>query len=141
MHFLDLLLLRFMSDEGDAGGRTQIWLPRIHAFLYDFSLIEQLTGIGTYKGMFLATDKYLGFHNDYVSTLICYGILGLFCLLSLLWYPIHISKKYKRFVIATIIYLALSMFTIEPFTGSQWGCLYFYIYILTLSQINHAQKV
>lgn len=33
LHMLDLLILRFQSDAGDAGGRTEIWIPRINAFL------------------------------------------------------------------------------------------------------------
>ena len=33
-HVLDLLILRFMSDAGDAGGRTEIWSIRISAFFF-----------------------------------------------------------------------------------------------------------
>lgn len=42
---LDLLLLRFQSDAGDAGGRMQIWMPRLNSFFSDSNIFELFFGV------------------------------------------------------------------------------------------------
>lgn len=134
-HVLDLLFLRFISDAGDVGGRTWIWRTRIFAFFSEYNVFQWIFGIGTMNSLTLGTGRVLGFHNDFLSTLIRYGLVGLFSLFSLLLFPIiKAPKKRKWIVFAAIIYLMLCMSSIEPFTGGQWGSLYFYLYILMLSQ-------
>lgn len=140
LHFLDLLLLRFESDEGDAGGRTLIWVPRLNAFFGEGDLIQWLFGVGRDKSLVLGTGRALGFHNDYLAALVRYGFVGIFCLLSSLIVPITKSVNHKGIVIAAVVYLGLCMSSIEPFTGGQWGSLYFYIYILMLSQVKYEEK-
>ena len=139
LHFLDLLLLRFESDEGDAGGRTLIWVSRLNAFLGEGDLIQWLFGVGRDKSLLLGTGKLLGFHNDFLAVLVMYGFIGLICLLSMLISPIIKSVNHKGIVCAAVVYLALCMFSIEPFTGGQWSSLYFYIYILMLSQVRYEE--
>lgn len=137
LHMLDLLILRFQSDEGDAGGRTEIWIPRINAFFNECNPMQWIFGIGTDNAMKLGTNQFIGFHNDYLSVLVKYGFIGFISLLSLLISPIIYCRKHKGIVFAGIIYLGLCMCSIEPFTGGQWGCLYFYLYILVLSQTKY----
>ena len=134
-HVLDLLILRFMSDAGDVGGRTWIWQTRISAFLSECDVFQLFFGIGATNALTLGTGRVLGFHNDFLSILIRYGFIGLFSLFSLLLFPIiKAPKKRKWIVFAATIYLILCMSSIEPFTSGQWGSLYFYLYILMLSQ-------
>lgn len=138
-HFLDLLLLRFESDEGDAGGRAWIWVSRLNAFFGECNLFQWIFGVGRDKSLLLGTGKLLGFHNDFLAVLVMYGFIGLICLLSMLISPIIKSVNHKGIVCAAVVYLALCMFSIEPFTGGQWSCLYFYIYILMLSQVRYEE--
>lgn len=137
LHMLDLLLLRFLSDSGDAGGRTEIWIPRMNAFFNECSPLQWFFGLGTDESMKLGTGGYLGFHNDYLAVLVKYGFVGFFCLLVLIVKPLLSCKTNKGLVFAGIVYLALCMLSIEPFTGGQWGCLYFYLFILLLSQASY----
>ena len=137
LHMLDLLILRFLSDEGDAGGRMEIWIPRLNAFFYECSPMQWLFGLGTDKAMRLGTGQFIGFHNDYLSILVKYGMIGFFCLIGLLVKPIMSCKNKKGIVFAGIVYMSVCMFSIEPFTGGQWGCLYFYLYVLLLSQVRN----
>lgn len=139
LHFLDLLLLRFESDGGDAGGRALIWVPRLNAFFGECNLIQWLFGVGRDKSLVLGTGRLLGFHNDFLAVLVMYGFIGLIGLFSLLISPIIKSVNHKGIVIAAVVYIALCMSSIEPFTGGQWGCLYFYIYILMLSQVRYEE--
>lgn len=137
-HVLDLLILRFMSDAGDAGGRTEIWITRISTFFSECNIFQWFFGIGSTNSLRLGTEGILGFHNDFLSVLISYGLVGLFSLFNLLIFPIiKASKKQKWITLTATIYLVLCMSTIEPFTSGQWGTLYFYLYILMLSQVNH----
>lgn len=141
LHMLDLLILRFLSDEGDAGGRSEIWIPRINAFLNDCNPIQWMFGLGTDAAMRLGTSKYIGFHNDYLAVLVKYGFVGFSCLLGLLLKPVLSSIINKGIVAAGIVYISLCMFSIEPFTGGQWGCLYFYLYIILLSQVKYEKSI
>lgn len=138
LHILDLLILRFMSDAGDAGGRTEIWSTRLMYFFNECSPLQWLFGVGAEKSITLGTGRVLGFHNDFISVLVRYGIIGLLALLGMLISPVIYTKKKKRgIVLAATTYLVIYMSTIEPFTGGQWGCLYFYLYILMLSQSKY----
>lgn len=139
--FFDLIILRFISDAGDAGGRTEIWLPRMTAFFNECTPLQWLFGIGTDASMTLGTNQYVGFHNDYLAILVRYGIVGFVCLLGLLFKPFIDSCRDKGLVKVALLYLALCMFSIEPFSGGQWGCLYFYLYILVLSQIGYERAI
>lgn len=140
-HMLDLLILRFQSDAGDAGGRTEIWMPRINAFFNDCSPLQWIFGLGTDESMRLGTNQFIGFHNDYLSVLVKYGFIGFFCLIGLLLKPLICCRKNKGIVFSGLIYIALCIFFIEPFTGGQWGCLYFYLYILMLSQTDYEKNI
>lgn len=140
LHFLDLLLLRFESDGGDAGGRALIWVTRLKAFFGECNLFQWLFGVGRDKSLVLGTGQLLGSHNDFLAVLVMYGFIGFICLLSLLISPIIKSVNHKGIVIAAVVYIALCMFSIEPFTGGQWGCFYFYIYILMLSQVRYEEE-
>lgn len=139
--FLDLLLLRFVSDEGDLGGRGYIWETRLSHFFSDLNVFQWFFGIGREQALTLGTGRILGFHNDFISVLVCYGFIGLVCLFFMLISPIiYACKQNKPIVFALVLYLALCMCSIEPFTGGQWGCLYFYIYILMLSQNRYDES-
>lgn len=139
-HFLDLLILRYMSDAGDLGGRSTIWIPRLQAFLDSSSPLEILFGLGKTKSMVLGTDGMLGFHNDYLAILVRYGFVGFACLLSLICWPLFKARK-KGLILAVVLYFMLIMFSIEPFTGGQWGCLYFYVLIIMLSQVDYERNI
>lgn len=140
-HVLDLLILRFISDAGDAGGRTEIWSIRISAFFSECNVFQWLFGIGTNNALRLGTGRVLGFHNDFLSVLVRYGFVGLLSLTGLLISPIiHAPKGKKCIVFSAVLFMAICMNTIEPFTSGQWGTLYFYLYILMLSQMKYADN-
>lgn len=140
-HVLDLLILRFISDAGDAGGRTEIWSIRISAFFSECNVFQWLFGIGTNNALRLGTGRVLGFHNDFLSVLVRYGFVGLLSLTGLLISPIiHAPKRKKCIVFSAVLFMAICMNTIEPFTSGQWGTLYFYLYILMLSQMKYADN-
>ena len=136
---LDLLLLRFQSDAGDAGGRMQIWMPRLNSFFSDSNIFELFFGVGTKQSLFVGTYKLLGSHNDYIAIVVRYGIVGLLSLLTLILSPIIKAKRNKGCVIAAVVYISVCMFSIEPFSAGQWSLLCFYLFIVILSQLNHEE--
>lgn len=141
LHMLDLLFIRFISDKGDLGGRGYIWEVRLNHFISDLNVFQKLFGIGKDQALTLGTGRILGFHNDFLSILVRYGFIGLGCLISMLIVPIkNASINNKPIVFALVTYITLCMCSIEPFTGGQWGCLYFYIFILMLSQIEYEEN-
>ena len=138
--FFDLILLRFQSDSGDAGGRIIIWEARLKAFFNDCNILQQLFGVGFHQSRYLGTPKLLGSHNDYIAILTSYGFVGLIALFSIFLYPIRKAKEYKSYVLIAILYMIICMFSIEPFTSGHWSCYYFYLYILLLSQYRSSNK-
>lgn len=141
LHMLDLLILRFQSDEGDVGGRSEIWIPRLNAFFNECNPMQWMFGLGNDNAMRLGTNQFIGFHNDFLSVLVKYGFFGTFLLLSSLISPVLHCGRFKGVVFAGIVYMCLCMSSIEPFTGGQWGCLYFYLYILVLSQTKYEKSI
>lgn len=132
----DFLISRFSNDEGELGGRKLIWTSKMADFSAQASLLDWLVGIG-HKGA-LAMSTYinnksvLGFHNDFIAILISYGIIGLFIVLSLYFYPIF---KYKDpQVTAICIYLIIISMTLEPLSSGALDIFYLYFYACILGE-------
>lgn len=131
MGFMDLLFSRFNNDVGEIGGRRIIWFGKLSDFAGMASPIDWLIGIGRRKGFSLSSNlgnqNVMGFHNDYLAFLLCYGILGLFLLLTLLIYPILKFKDAR--VTAGVVYLMLISWSLEPLSSGMLDFFYYYFFL------------
>lgn len=133
--YFDMLEYRIMNDEGTGSGRTEIWKAKLSAFS-EGNLINMFFGYGHVGGANIS-GKHIGFHNDFIGFLVDYGVIGLFFLLYMLYYPIRILPKgslKKPSIIVLIVFLAMSFVTLEPLLTGIMGYFTFYMYALLLAK-------
>jgi len=135
--YTDFFVARIEAEDGTGTHRTEIWYSKLRAFLALENPISWFLGVGQSEGTQLGdylgqTVKALSTHNDYLSILIYYGIVGLALLYSVITYPLRICKKEERpQIISLLVYLLMCSMTIEPLANGSfvyWG-LFFYIII------------
>jgi hypothetical protein len=115
-NYFELLMMRIEADDGTGSGRLDIWNSRLRTFSNQDPL-QILFGMGQKQGLTLGTYNYVGSHNEFISTLVIYGIVGLIILIGLLLYPIiNANQEHKSLVSILIIYLVISFMTLEPLT-------------------------
>lgn len=113
---LDGLIMRFMSEDVQTGsGRTDIWEVGMNTF-FNKSSVTILFGLGEGQASSMAymNGTYWSPHNNYLSVLYEYGVIGLtiFCiwLCSMLLYA---KTRESR---ALMLFIVVNCMTIVPFT-------------------------
>jgi O-antigen ligase len=135
--YFDYLVARFNADDGTGAKRTTIWTTKLSLFYSEGSTLDWLFGIGQ-KGCY-----YLGFsagratHNDFISVLISYGIIGVVFLFYAIAYPLTIcSKKVRPQVVAFLAYLFMCSMFIEPLARGNIAYIGFFFYITQFARQN-----
>lgn len=125
------------STDGNAS-RIFIWKASTHLFTQNW-----LTGLGTgdakdelmkeYKnrGMTTEYEIALNSHNQFLSTAIAIGILGLLILFLMLFYPFILSIKQHNYIIIGFTVLILINLMVESMFETQAG-LVFYAFMNTI---------
>lgn len=139
-NYFELLIARVETDDGTGGGRIDIWLNRLANFKNEDPL-AMIFGLGREYGLKLGGGRFQGSHNEFISTLVVYGIVGLLILLYLLWYPLKIVVKQNRILVVIFItYLSLCFMTLEPITWANYISIIMF-YCLTLSIAKNKEFV
>ena len=131
----DLLILRVNEDQSTGGGRFEIWNEKL-SYLMNYP--RYLIGAG-YKGSIYDFPPFnTDCHNEFISTLLNYGILGLLLLLLIPFKIFLRTKKYKVIVIALLLYSYVAFFTLSPISSmTGWvGIPLLFPIILRLSNNN-----
>ena len=127
--YMDFLVARFQLDDGTGGSRTTIWADKLYAFITKGNAINWLFGFGQ------RADEKLGMemasHNDFISVLLFYGVVGLVLLIGAISYPIRIcSKSVRPQVVALLSYLVMCSMSIDPLVKGNVAYLSFFFYII-----------
>lgn len=136
-HYMDLLLVRMQEESLSTGThRTEIWASKINAFTRDNNMLHWLFGIGRMNSLALGDYKIArdgaAFHNQYLATLVNYGIVGSCMLFYLMVLPIIRAARENRVIVSILmLYLAVICMTLEPLTTAfpAFYLFYFYTYI------------
>lgn len=135
--YFDLLAVRIEYDDSVGSGRTEIWANKLKEYSQG-NIIQMLFGVGRTAGANLGgRGQAIGFHNDILGHLVDYGVVGVFLLLYLLYYPIKITPKdsySKPYIVVIIVYLVSCFMTLEPFVTGILSYYVFYMYALLLAQ-------
>ena len=113
---LDGLIMRFMSDDLQTGsGRTELWMVGIKTFFSKGpSVIAFGAGEGQALNMTYVKGEYWSPHNNYLSVLYNYGIVGLTIFLAwIISMFLYFKTRESR---GAIIFIAINSMTIVPFT-------------------------
>lgn len=134
-----ILQTRIQEDDGTGSNRVYIWLVKLSVF-FEQTPIQWLFGMGNQKALEIICfpgDKITAFHNDFIATLVSYGLIGFCFLLYMLYLPIKMAKQNKQAlpdIIALLFFLGLSFMTLEPFTQGDFVFFAFYLYMLFVAK-------
>ena len=142
--YFDLLEARIINDDGSGTYRTTIWKEKWDGFTSFLDISRLLFGVGWEEGLHYgaAEDclKVLGFHNDFLAFLVCYGIIGLGLFLALLTLPLrHIKRCSERWAVvcANVFYLIAGCSTLEPFSMGNFCFYAFLTYTMLLTSVKN----
>lgn len=136
-HYMDLLIVRMQEKSMTTGSsRTVIWANKLDAFTRDNNMLHWLFGIGRMNSLAIGEFKIAkagaAFHNQYLATLVNYGIVGFCGFIYLMVVPIVKAAKEKKVIVSILVmYLAIICITLEPMTAAfpAFYLFYFYTYI------------
>lgn len=131
--YFDLIEYRMMNDIGGGSGRMDIWKMKLFEFSTEGNILNWIFGLG-YESAFnlSATNKGVGFHNDFLAIFCSYGLVGLSVFIYMLFFfPFKgINKDSRSIVIAIVSYLMLACLTLEPLSAGRLTFWAFYSLIL-----------
>lgn len=110
--YFNLLLERIEEDDGSGSGRSRIWAKKIGDWTTDFS---NLLGGGFQASLNKFTPIKKDCHNEYISILLNYGIMGAFILLVSIYKLCRIVKN-RIFIWSVVTYILIAFMTISPFS-------------------------
>ena len=135
-----LLQVRMESDNtATAGSRTIIWKIKLAEFFASSNPLVILFGIGQTACMKLG--GFISTHNDFVTSIIAYGFVGLFLFLFFIFFfPVNKAGKKERLnVMILLLYLLVECLVLEPFfRGYIWEIM-FYFFILKYVTIKDTE--
>lgn len=132
----NILESRIEYGEGDmVGGRFAIWAKKVPAFFSLPSISQILFGIGATECANIGV--YYSTHNDFVTALVAYGVIGLIFFILLIAMPFRISPKTKKMDVAILLlFLILECFVLEPLFRGYVPFVMLYMFIVRYSQIE-----
>lgn len=134
----DLLFYRLQDETFSTGGsRAIIWEAKMQYFFREANLLELFFGIGLPETLKIGTTKMFSTHNDFVTSLIAFGVIGFCLFVYFVTYPIiKANKKNKFFICMLSLYLLVEMCVLEPFFRAKIVVIMFYIFVLKYSLLN-----
>lgn len=140
--FFELLSIRMQEDTlQTGGGRISIWEYKLPLFLTDNNIFHLLFGIG-YSGC-TALGNNISTHNDFITALIGFGIIGFFIsIFTLLVYPVLKTNKKDRWTsVILLFYLLIECLVLEPFFRGYLFVMMFYVFVLKNAMISNYNNI
>lgn len=128
------LVLYRIQEDTTGSGRFQIWTSKLHEFYYS---IKNWFGSG-YGSSFLLWEK-IDCHNEFISMLINYGMIGGIILLQYIFYFFKKGMK-DAFILACSFYIIISFTTLSPLSNQTGWCSIPFLIVLLQKRIDRNQK-
>ena len=136
-NIFDLLLMRMQDDDIETGNnRTTIWAMKLDLFGHLEFYYQYLIGIGRQA----CTDlgRYISTHNDFVTSLIGFGIIGFSLFSYLIVYPLLKANRGTLITISsTTILIVIECLVLEPFFRGNIVIIMLYFFILSYALMNN----
>ena len=132
--YFTLLEVRMNEDSLDSGGgRLAIWVLKLSCFFNDMCFWENLFGIGQENCINIGT--YISTHNDFITAIIAFGIIGFIIFCWLLLQPLILARgKSKTIVYILWLYLVIECCVLEPVFRGYIVLLMYYVFIYKYAQ-------
>lgn len=142
--YFELLKARILNDDGSGSNRTIIWKSKWEGYTLALDFPKLLFGVGWEKGVGYGAASYglhgLGFHNDFLAFLVCYGVTGLSLFLALLILPFRNIRQQSEMwtvVCANMVYIIVGCCTLEPFAMGNVAFYAFLMYTILLARLKN----
>lgn len=145
--YMDFVMARFEADDGTGAHRTEIWQSKLNDFFLIDNPFYWMFGVGQSEGIklgdyFGASVSGVSTHNDIISVLIYYGLIGISIFFCVIAYPLRIcSNEDRPQILALMLYPLMCSMTIEPLAQGNfvyWGFLF---YIIVLARNSQEQEL
>ena len=128
-----LLEYRIHEDTEGGSGRLTIWNLKLDAF---YSSVNNWAGLG--YGASHQLSIISDCHNEYISILINYGIIGAGVLFYYLWHLLKAGIK-DPFLLSSLFYVIITFMLLSPLTSpTGWP---FALYLIILEKLSNVKKV
>lgn len=140
--YFDLMEARLEADDGTGSNRFLIWDRKIKEFFTDNSFFDLIFGAGKDRGIGFGGRtgmENIGFHNDFLGFLICYGVVGLVFFEAMLFRPLfkcHRDTPYRVAIWGNLMYMFIGSMTLEPFLMDMFPLYAFLFYTLLLTKVK-----
>lgn len=143
--YTDFVMSRFEADDGTASNRTIIWTSKLSDFIALDNPLYWIFGVGQSEGIKLGVSldnaiHGMSTHNDFLSILIYYGLIGVLLLFSIVTYLIKMCSKEERpQLFALLVYLLMCSMTLEPLARGNfvyWGFIFYILMLARQSQFK-----
>ena len=125
--YFTLLVDRSLNDDGSGSGRGDIWMMKVEDWSVNFA---NYIGSGYGSSVTKFKPYNLDCHNEMVSILLNYGIMGLMAL-SYFVYKLLIRKNGRPFILSFIAFLSVAFMTLSPIAcQTGWTAVPFLILLL-----------
>ena len=141
----ELLMSRFNAMDTTGTGRTLIWTAKLKGFFQEGTAFNLIFGFGSEGGYSLGASelgRIRAFHNDFISVLVEYGLIGLVLFILALIYPYHIANKEDKPIIAALLlYLVTIGLTLEPVISGRFVFVAFLFFTIILAKSGIRKEI
>lgn len=146
--YFDLVVTRINEEQKSADERLMIWTAKSDDFFNHYNMFNWIFGIGQGEGFLLGRlsgvvpSTGYSTHNDYLSILFFYGLIGIFLFFRVIMYAVRICSKAKRpYIIALLSFLLICSLTIEPLARGNIAYWSLFFYIIVLARQSHKSVI
>lgn len=135
----DLLLYRLSDETAKTGGdRFIIWSDKFEAFFQE-NIVSLIFGVGQTNCELLGAKGST--HNDFVTALFSYGIIGFILFIIVLLKPLFASlRKFSAELTAFYIVMLVECFVLEPFFRGYFLYYMFFLFIIKYNRYYTLQR-
>jgi cell division protein FtsW (lipid II flippase) len=138
--YFTLLIDRVQNDEGTGSGRSEIWIRKINDWS---SNLSNILGGGFQSSIYKFAPLKADCHNEFVSILLNYGVIGIGILFASIYKLCRVIKN-RVFNLSLIAFICIAFMTLSPFScETGWiACPFLILLLYKYIELNNreAQK-
>ena len=110
--YFTLLIDRVQNDDGTGSGRSEIWINKLNDWS---SNLVNILGGGFQASIYKFQPIKADCHNEYVSILLNYGLIGIIALFIFIFKLCRIARN-RTFICSVVAFISIAFMTLSPFS-------------------------